>query len=376
MNKRISLVIIFLSALILHDFLTLVLIKAGPLTLTYQRLIIIAFLPMLLLHQKFKFNLNDKFFLGIQIFFFYGFLRISGNYKEFLTLFFPLSTFIILYVLVKKESEIKICIDFLATMFIFFCIIGIVEIYTGIHFVKTYYEYSEGSGVAIGMYANPNDFAAFMTTMMFYMFISRYSLAIKVISTIAAMFIIYVNGSQICLLALLTYSILYLFNKVRNKKVRILVILCSILPIYIIRGVFVQIILKSSLYWRFLMYQSGIQVCKDNLIFGTGIGNYESAMLGLGFVETSSASANPHCLILELAGQFGIIWVLLLIILLIKLMMFVYKSNYKNKFLLGGLLYIYPFVSIASSSCLGKNYTYLALLIPLLLLKREKFKYA
>lgn len=371
MKNRIGIIALLLSALVFHDFFKIEAFKFGPLTLTYQRIIIMALMPMVLL-PKFKINIRDKFLICIILFFLYGLFRISGNYREFLVIYFPLLTFILLYILIKNDFEIKFCINLFATSLIFFCFIGLIEFITGHHFVESYLKEDNTKWLATGMYYNENDFSAFITTMIFYMLLSNYSLGIKIISIAIGIFIVYTNESQICLLALITFAILYFSFRLENKKERLFLIICLILPVFLMRGVFIRIVMKSSLYWRFLMYKTGIQVCRNNLIFGTGIGNYENAMHTLGFIDSQNVSANPHCIILELSGQFGIIWTILLIILLISLFLFIYKSKFKKKVFLLGLVYIYPFIGIASSSSLGKNYTYLALLIPILLYKKQK----
>lgn len=376
MKSKIGIIALLLSALVFHDFFKIEAFKLGPLTLTYQRIVIMALAPIILL-PKFKINIRDRFLTIILIFSMYGLLRICGNYREFLVIYFPLITFILLYILTKKEKEIRFCINFFATTLIFFCFIGLIEIFTGYHFVESYLKETKTKWLAVGMYFNENDFAAFLTTLIFYMLLSNYSLFIKIVTIMVSVYIIYMNGCQICLLALLTYVLLYFVFRVfriENKKTRLFLLIFSLIPILIMKRLFVQIILHSSLFARTVMYSIGIKVCKNNLLFGTGIGNYESAAKSLGLNISSSISANPHNLLLELAGQFGIIWIFFLIILLIKLFLYIYKSNYKHKILLFGLLYIYPFISIASSSALGKNYTYLALFIPLLLYRDYKYK--
>ena len=370
MKSKICLLGILLSALVFHDFFKIEFFKLGPLTLTYQRIVIIVLCPIIFL-PKFKINLKDRLFVGILIFFIYGLGRIGGNYREFITIYFPFFTFLLIYILISKNSEIKLVINFVATIYIFFCFIGLIEIISGLHFVETYLE-ENTKLLAVGMYYNQNDFSAFLLTMIFYMFLSNYPMIIKLFTTLIAMYIIYMNGSQICILALLTFAILYLIFRIENKKTRLFFLFVSIFGVFFMKDVFIHVIQKSSFVWRLLMYETGIQVCKNNLFFGTGIGNYEVAMYSLGFVESHSMSASPHCLLLELAGQFGGIWSILFISLLIHLFLFVCKSKLKNKIFLLGMLYIYPFISIASSSSLDKNFTYLALLIPLLFYKRKR----
>ena len=115
------------------------------------------------------------------------------------------------------------------------------------------------------------------------------------------------------------------------------------------------------------MYSIGIKNVLTHMWFGTGIGNYGEGMVELGFdLKRAGASADPHNLFYELAGVFGIVWAILLVILLLKLLMYFFKksSDKVNLFYLG-LVYIIIFVGFSSSSCMEKNYIYLALLIPL-----------
>jgi len=67
----------------------------------------------------------------------------------------------------------------------------------------------------------------------------------------------------------------------------------------------------------------------------------------------------------ELAGVFGIVWAILLIILLVKLAIWNLKKSSNNNYVYYfGLILLIPFIGFASSSCMEKNYIYLALLIP------------
>ena len=106
------------------------------------------------------------------------------------------------------------------------------------------------------------------------------------------------------------------------------------------------------------MYSFGIKNVMAHMWFGTGIGNYGKEMKAMGFDDTAYAvSADPHNLFYELAGVFGIVWAVLLIILLLKLLVFYFKkTNVKDYIYYLGLVYIVIFVGFASSSsntCLG-----------------------
>ena len=122
------------------------------------------------------------------------------------------------------------------------------------------------------------------------------------------------------------------------------------------------------------MYSFGIQNVTSHLLLGNGIGNYAKGMLEVGFDPTySGASADPHNVFFELAGVFGIVWAVLLILLLIRLMIWNIKRTAGKEYVYYfGLVFITPFVGFASSSCMEKNYVYLALLIPLIVIRFYK----
>ena len=122
------------------------------------------------------------------------------------------------------------------------------------------------------------------------------------------------------------------------------------------------------------MYSYGFKNVISHLLIGTGIGKYAEGMLEVGFdLSYYGASTDPHNLFYELAGTFGIVWSVLLVDLLIKLFIWNYKRavNRVNLFALC-LVLLVPFVGLSSSSCMEKNYIYLALLIPLVQYKLYK----
>lgn len=358
-------ILLLLSGLVFHDFFALKFVKLGIITITYLRVILVVTIPLLLFLYKVRIRKNDLLAYVLLIFMAYGLTRIEGNFKEAFALYCPLVAFFILYFSIDDKKVIEKCIDFLAAMFIFFCLVGLIELLTGFHFVETRFKImNDGKCVACGMYYNENDFSAFLSVMMFYLILSRYKLITKVVFISIAVIIISFNSSIICLLGLMTFVLIaFILRRKTNRFIRLILIL--LLSVMLIKPV-TDMINSSSLWWRVYMYSIGIKNVINHVWFGTGIGNYSKGMIELGFDRSlAEASTDPHNLFYELAGVFGIVWAVLLIILLLKLLYFYYKKiNVKDYIYYFGLVYIVIFVGFASSSCMEKNYIYLALLIP------------
>lgn len=358
-------ILLLLSGLVFHDFFALKYVKLGMITITYLRVVLVVAIPLLLFLYKVRIRKNDVLAYILLIFMAYGLTRTEGNFRETLALYCPLIAFFVLYFSIDDKKVIEKCIDFLSLMFMFFCLVGLFELITGQHFVQNRLEViKENTLVAFGMYYNENDFSAFLSVMVIYMLLSRFKLFTKLVFISMAVIIICFNSSIICLLGLMVFALItFIFRRKPNRFLRlVLVLLVSLLLIKPVT----DLVNSSSLWWRQYMYSFGIKNVMSHMLFGTGIGNYSKEMIALGFDKTLyAASADPHNLFYELAGVFGIAWAVLLIILLLKLLVFFYKkSNVKENVFYMGLVYIVVFVGLASSSCMEKNYIYLALLIP------------
>lgn len=358
-------ILLLLSGLVFHDFFALKFVKLGIITITYLRVILVVTIPLLLFLYKVRIRKNDLLAYVLLIFMAYGLTRIEGNFKEAFALYCPLVAFFILYFSIDDKKVIEKCIDFLALFFMFFCLVGIFELISGQHFVQNRLEViKENSQVAFGMYYNENDFSAFLSVMVIYMLLSRFKLIIKLIFISLAVVIISFNSSIICLLGLMTFVLVsFILRRKTNRFLRLIFI--ALVSVLLIKPV-TDMINSSSLWWRKYMYKFGIKNVMTHMMFGTGIGNYGKEMKALGFDDKLyAASADPHNLFYELAGVFGIIWAILLIILLLRLIIYFFKkSDVKENIFILGLVYIIVFVGLASSSCMEKNYIYLALLIP------------
>ena len=358
-------ILILLSGLVFHDFFALKYIKLGMITLTYLRVVLVFTVPLLLFMYKVRIRKNDVLAYILMIFMAYGLTRIEGNYKEAFALYCPIIAFFILYFSIDDKKVIDKCINFLAVLFMFFCLVGLFEIISGVHFVETRLDIMEDDKrVAFGMYYNENDFSAFLSVMVIYLLLSRFKLITKLLFITMSLVIICFNSSIVCLLGLMSFALIAFI--LRYRKHRLLrLILTVLLSLLLIKPV-TDMVNSSSLWWRKYMYSFGIKNVMAHMWFGTGIGNYGKEMKAMGFDDTAYAvSADPHNLFYELAGVFGIVWAVLLIILLLKLLVFYFKKTNKKDYIYYlGLVYIVIFVGFASSSCMEKNYIYLALLIP------------
>ena len=358
-------ILLLLSGLVFHDFFALKYVKLGVITITYLRVILVVTIPLLLFLYKVRIRKNDVLAYFLLIFMAYGLTRIEGNFKEAFALYCPIIAFFILYFSIDDKKTTDKCVDLLAVLFMFFCFVGLFELISGVHFVENRLELAEEERrVAFGMYYNENDFSAFLSVMAIYMLLSRYKILTKIVFVSIAVVIIAFNSSVICLLGLMSFAlIIFIFRYRKHKFLRfiltVLLSLCLIKPV-------TEMINSSSLWWRSYMYSFDIKNVMAHMWFGTGIGNYGKSMLDMGFDDTPHAvSADPHNLFYEIAGVFGIVWGILLIILLLKLLLYFFKRITTNENLYHfGLVFIVLFVGFASSSCMEKNYIYLALLIP------------
>lgn len=364
-------ILLLLSGLVFHDFFILPGVKIGPITITYLRVILVVCIPLLLFFYKVKIRKNDILAYFLIIFMLYGLTRIEGNLKEAFALYCPLIAFFILYFSIDDKRTIDKCVDFLAGMLIVFCVVGLFEIFSGQHFVETHLELiedvsllEEKKHIACGMYYNENDFSAFLSVLIIYMLNSNFKKRIKIVFVLLSFVIICVNKSVLCILGLFVFTfiafVIYKKNNITFRFISIVILVSVLIKPSI------ELINSSSWWWRSYMYSFGIKNVMSHLLIGTGIGNFSKEMIALGFDNRLSAvSADPHNLFYELAGEFGIIWAIMLILLFIKLALWNFKkAKYKyNLFSLGMILMI-PFIGLASSSCMEKNYIYLALLIP------------
>jgi O-antigen ligase len=360
-------ILLLLSGLVFHDFFALKYVKLGVITITYLRVILVVTVPLLLFLYKVRIRKNDVIACVLLVFMAYGLTRIEGNFKEAFALYCPIIAFFILYFSIDNRKTLDKCIDFLALAFVFFCFVGLIELITGYHFVETRSEEFEvNNHYACGMYFNENDFSAYLSVSIIFMLLSRFTKKTKIVSILLAAVIIFINNSIICILGIFSVILLFfIFRKKANSFFRfVLVFTLFLLLLFPI----IKLVNSSSIWWRSNMYEFGFKNVLSHMWIGTGIGKYNEEMLILGFDDKQyGASADPHNLFFELAGVFGIVWAIMLIVLLIKLFVWYFKLPKTNENVLcAGLVLIIPFIGLASSSCLEKNFIYLALLIPII----------
>ena len=373
-KARELIILLLLSGLAFHDFFIINFIKLGPFTITYLRIALAVSIP-LLIFLKLKIPKYDAIRNIFFVFMIYGLSRIGGNIRQAFTMYCPMLAFFLLYISIDNEICIKKSIDFLAKLLMLFCFLGLFEQFTGHHFGMNYLDEPNNdlskNMLAFGMYYNENDFSAFLTVLLFYLLLSSYKKEVKLFFSIITIIVIYINQSMMCLLGILSYILIaYIIKGKKYKTIRI--ILIAILA-FSMSGIVIKMVLNSSIYYRIYMYSFGIKNCIKHLWFGTGIGNYGEGMLLAGYVPGLYTSSDPHNIYLELAGQFGMVWSVLLLVLIGKLLYWFYKRKIvKTNILYFGLIFIVSFVGLSSSTCLEKNYIYLALLIPLIYYRIHK----
>lgn len=363
---RAGVIILLLSGLVFHDFFVLPGVKLGVITITYLRVALAVCLPLLVFFYKVRISKNDVLAYILIIFMLYGLFRIEGNLKEAFGLYCPLIAFFILYCTIDDERIIKKCVDVLSVFYIFFCLVGIYELITQHHLVETHFDYSDVTKhVACGMYYNENDFSAFLSVMMIYMLLSSFNRLVKLFFVLLGFIIICLNKSVVCILGLILFALIaFVIRKRTNFFFRLMLFL--ILVVILINPLTV-IVNSSSIYWRKYMYAFGLKNVIEHMWFGVGIGNYADGMISVGYKPMEHTSADPHNLFFEIGACFGIVWAILFIFLLIKLLTWNLKraANIQN-LICFGLIILIPFIGFASSSCLEKNYIYIALLLPAL----------
>ena len=360
-------ILLLLSGLVFHDFFALKYVKLGVITITYLRVILVVTIPLLLFLYKVRIRKNDILAYILLIFLAYGLTRIEGNLKEAFALYCPIVAFYILYFSIDNRKTLDKCIDFLALAFMFFCLVGLIELITGCHFVETRIEEMNlNKRFACGMYFNENDFSAYLSVSFIFLFLSKFKKTTKVIFAALGILIIIVNSSIICILGLISVFLLYFIFKNRTNRFFRFGLVISLFLILLFP--ITKLIKSSSIWWRTNMYEFGFKNVLSHMWIGTGIGKYNEEMLLLGFDDKQyGASADPHNLFFELAGVFGIVWAILLIVLLFRLFIWYLKMpKTKENILCAGLVLIIPFIGLASSSCMEKNFIYLALLIPII----------
>lgn len=359
-----------LSGLVVHDFLSNDSVRFFGITVTYLRLVLLLAIPLFLYSNPF-FRKKDPFFLFLALFLLYSLTRIGENYREALSIYSVFVAFLMIYTLIQDNEGISKCINFVAGCSIALVLYGLFEMITGVHFAETYFQEYYGTAnvgmLATGMYYNENDFSALLTVLVFYMLLSDFGKAIKCCFVGLAVIIIYCNDSNICLLGLLAFASFFFVSKSRNSRQAVFRTF-TLLAILIIAIPF--LIGSSSLYWRSVMYSYGVRVCEAFPLFGTGLGNYSAEISKLGLTPDGNVSTDPHSLFLELAGQYGVFWLIMLLVMLVALIGWYAKrlENDRIRYMLGLVLIIF-FIGLASSSCMEKNYVYLALLVPLMFWK-------
>lgn len=302
--------------------------------------------------------------------FIYSFFRIDLNHlKDFIDFAFCIINFISLYILTNENDEKKFVIKCISILLIIITIFSIIEIITGIHFGYSRFNGHNVPFVAVAQFFNENDLSAFLGILLPVFNLSDIRKEIKIMISIIILFIIILNKSLFVLGSLIVcciiYIFVYIFQKINNKK--FLIISTSLLFIFSKNSIINYLMSSSSLIYRQHMYKYGLRNCIEHFWIGNGIGNYEEGMYSVGYYTLQYSSANPHCLLLEIWGEFGFfVFIFFLLYLCYKIFNSFYqffKKNIISNWLILCIPIIYIFSIFSSSSCIEKSYTWLGLII-------------
>lgn len=169
-------------------------------------------------------------------------------------------------------------------------IIGIWEVNTGNHF-RSSTAYPNGINATVGFY-NPNDYSFFLSislplSMYFFQKNHIYKL-FAFFMFVSSVYLIYINGSRSVLISILLLIVLYLIYISRKSKKTLIFALTTFSTIFIvfynpyIVNIFNQIETlgsgDSSISTRKQLLISGLNIFKENPLFGVGPGNIEFFM--------------------------------------------------------------------------------------------------
>lgn len=308
------------------------------------------------------------------IWFLYSFFRFNiQNFDVFINQSLGFINFIILVCLVETKDEKREVYNFIAIVTCILIVLGCVELITGYHLGETRFHGKIVKYFAAGQLYNENDFSAFLAVMLPILCLSDLKKNIKIPFIALAFLIIMVNKSTIVLLSLFIVLIIYLLIRLYRsniiKRKNIVFSLFGILSTIAIGTNFNWLISQTSFYYRRVMYEYGIKNCLNHFWLGSGVGKYRSGMIEVGFKEHALkfTSSDPHCLFLEIWGQYGFLVVATFTFLFLYNLSYRFRNylvyNLKEDFIIFSFIVIFSISSLSSSTSLEKSYTWLGLII-------------
>lgn len=247
--------------------------------------------------------------------------------------YFLLSAFLLIYFSIcnfRSMRDFKKVSLIILSIYILFCIVGLVEVFTGWHLpisAANMYRSSE-KGTPTSFFVNPNDFASFLTIYLPIIFIAYTLFKNKLIKfaiiliSLCSVFLIVKTDSRANLLGILLFMIIYvaLVNSKQKMKVFVatgivIVLIITMSPVNIVNIVSDAVSsLKSmntdysygSMGIRKNLIKNGILMLKDTMFLGVGAGNVEANMSKYSAINYTVGITNMHNFWIEILACYGV----------------------------------------------------------------------
>ena len=388
-------------------------------TWTFFRICIVAGLLILIMCDKgvlhiYQGTYSYAWIILMLFWLFYGaVLLVTSSYSDkhngILELLSVFNGMLLIYALtsveITEEIQSRMCGLIIILLFLLLALAGF-EILTGKHLWMSYFNDASNQSVkevlqrhaATGIMYNVNDFSALITCMLPFCFYHGKRI-VYCFCTILVFAVNTINDATLCNLAIIFGGLLYFIilrgQNIKKAIIRIIVCVISLIGIALTGNILItllsgrvniidRIILQinnariggGSLYRRFIMYKDLIAVARSSMFLGIG-----PASLTSYFTRFASKSrlVNPHCLLLEILSQYGILvfagFVILLTGMLITAIKCYMETDDKNErsryFVAAELIIVYIMASFAPSSFIGYAYQWLIIAMICILLPKE-----
>lgn len=331
-----------------------------------------------------KIKKNTYYFFGVILL--YGILtlfwtiNISAAITSLIVYITSFLVVIICIYLIKDEKDIIFIAKAYTLNVILICVIGIYESFTGNYiFNYTVYEHYTRTFNIIGLYRplvffnNINNLATFIVVSIPICFIafenSRFKSIKRLFIFTLCTTVVFLIGSRAAILGSCLFVILFLFNKLRLKKIvsymALLLIIIFSLLLFVASPYFESFILSIKDEARILIWINTLKVSADYFFMGVGPGNSYYMNL-LNQYEDISGVYAVHNYLLELLVEFGVVGASCFIMWIVNLILGI-RRNIKcatmsikymlNMFFIFIVLFI--LLSICSASMSGMYFIWL-----------------
>jgi teichuronic acid biosynthesis protein TuaE len=234
------------------------------------------------------------------------------------------------------------------------------------------------------VWGNPNNFAMYLVLCMFifYIYIAPKNVYKYYVLIIPAVFLIFMTNSRIniflafinLLLPLMSIASINALIEFISKH-KIVILFSLIFAVYIFtfnKTIYTAVTIdnaeSTSVSIRKNLISNGLMFFSENMMLGIGPGQFQEYLeTGKGYHHTENI-VNPHCALIEIASQYGLIILVLLIINFSYLLYYTYKHFRFHTFVKTSYcLFVLALLSNVSSGYLKSDLTWVSLFIPYLI---------